>query len=90
MADRKTHQAALLARDEDEAEAILLGCAGFADFAERLESELGIPVLDGVVCAVKLAEAMVELGKPTSKYITYAPPECKAYSGIFEKFGNPS
>ena len=83
-------EAALLARDEDEAEAILLGCAGFADFAERLESELGIPVLDGVVCAVKLAEAMVELGKPTSKYITYAPPERKAYSGIFEKFGNAS
>ena len=83
-------EAALLARDEDEAEAILLGCAGFADFAERLESELGIPVLDGVVCAVKLAEAMVELGKPTSKYITYAPPERKVYSGIFEKFGNAS
>ena len=81
-------QAARLARDEDEAEAILLGCAGFADFADSIEAELDIPVLDGVVCAVKLAEAIVELGKSTSKHLTYAYPEAKAYSGIFEKFGN--
>ena len=40
------------AKDEDGAEAILLGCAGFADFADRIERELDIPVLDGVVCAV--------------------------------------
>lgn len=81
-------EAARLARDEDEAEAILLGCAGFADFADILEAELGIPVLDGVVCAVKLAEAIVELGKTTSKRMTYGFPEPKSYSGIFEKFGS--
>ena len=38
------------ARDEDDAEAILLGCAGFAQFALELKQELNIPVLDGVVC----------------------------------------
>ncbi len=74
------------ARDEDDAEAILLGCAGFTQFADELEQELEIPVLDGVVCAVKLAESLVELGKTTSKYKTYRPPEKKAYTGIFEKF----
>ena len=42
-----------------------------------------------MVCAVKLAEAMVELGKTTSKYKTYRFPEGKACSGIFEKFGRP-
>ncbi len=75
------------ARDEDDAEAILLGCAGFTQFADNLEQELEIPVLDGVVCAVKMAESLVELGKTTSKYKTYRPPERKAYSGIFEHFG---
>jgi allantoin racemase len=75
------------AKDEDDAEAILLGCAGFAQFAQELEHELNIPVLDGVVCAVKMAEAIVELGKVTSKHKTYRPPERKAFSGMFEKFG---
>ena len=75
------------ARDEDDAEAILLGCAGFTQFADNLEQELEIPVLDGVVCALKMAESLVELGKTTSKYKTYRPPEKKAYTGIFKHFG---
>src|SRR5215813_5891098 len=74
------------ARDEDDAEAVLLGCAGFAQFANELEGELHIPVLDGVVCAVKMAEAVVELGKSTSKYKTYRFPEGKAFSGMFAQF----
>lgn len=73
---------------EDDAEAILLGCAGFAKFAEELEEELGIPVLDGVVCAVKMAEGIVELGKTTSKAKTYRPPETKSFTGMFERFGS--
>ena len=74
------------AKDEDDAEAILLGCAGFAQFANELEGELHIPVLDGVVCAVKMTEAVVELGKSTSKYKTYRFPEGKAFSGMLAKF----
>ena len=77
------------AMEEDEAEAILLGCAGFADFAQALEDELGIPVLDGVVCAVKMAEAVVELGKTTSKRKTYRFPEQKSFTGMFAPFGTP-
>jgi allantoin racemase len=84
---RMLHAEARKAKDEDDAEAILLGCAGFAQFAQELEEDLNIPVLDGVVCAVKMAEAIVELGKTTSKYKTYRSPERKAFSGIFEKFG---
>lgn len=75
---------------EDDAEAILLGCAGFAEFADELEAELGIPVLDGVVCAVKLAEAMVELGRTTSKSKTYRFPERKGFTGGFARFGADS
>ena len=71
---------------EGGAEAVCLGCAGFAAFAQELEDELGVPVLDGVVCATKQAEIMVELGKSTSKAMTYRPPEKKAFKGMFMNF----
>ena len=71
---------------EGGAEAVCLGCAGFAAFAQELEDELGVPVLDGVVCATKQAEVMVELGKKTSKLMTYRPPEKKHFTGMFEHF----
>ena len=75
---------------EDEAEAVCLGCAGFARFAQELEDELGVPVLDGVVCATKQAEVLVELGKTTSKRKTYRPPEKKHFTGIFRHFSTDS
>jgi allantoin racemase len=59
---------------EDRAEAIVLGCAGMADLAEALASEHGLPVLDGVSCAIGLAEAMVKLQLLTSRLGGYAPP----------------
>jgi allantoin racemase len=58
---------------EDRAEAVVLGCAGMADLAGRLGAEHGLPVLDGVSCAVRLAEAMVGLGLKTSQLGGYAP-----------------
>ncbi|EJL44660.1 hydantoin racemase [Brevibacillus sp. CF112] len=73
---------------EDHAEAILLGCAGMAEFANNLEKELGVPVIDGVVAAVKFAEAIVDLGKTTSKLKTYLPPEKKAFIGMLSSFGS--
>lgn len=74
--------------EEDHAEAILLGCAGMAEFADRLEQELGVPVFDGVVAAVKFAESIVDLGKTTSKLKTYKYPEKKPFIGILNTFGN--
>lgn len=59
---------------EDRAEAIVLGCAGMADLASDLEREHGLPVLDGVACAVRLVEAMAGLGLRTSRLGGYAPP----------------
>ena len=82
--------AARAAKEEDGAEAIVLGCSGFADFAPILEGELGMPVLDGVVCAVKLAEALVELGAATSKSMTYRHPEAKRFTGALARFGVPN
>ena len=74
--------------EEDDAEAVLLGCAGMAEFAESIEEELGVPVIDGVVAAVKFAEGVVDLGKKTSKRKTYSPPERKSFSGAMAGFGS--
>jgi allantoin racemase len=71
---------------EDAAEAIVLGCAGMTDLARDLERKAGVPVLDGVACAVSLVESMVRLGLRTSKRRTYAPPLAKDYLGEFKRF----
>lgn len=61
----------------DRAEAIVLGCAGMADLADTLSQDYGVPVLDGVRCAVTLAESLVRVGLKTSKTIGYASPSIK-------------
>jgi allantoin racemase len=71
---------------EDDAEAIVLGCAGMVDLARDLERKAGVPVLDGVACAVALAESLVRVGLKTSKRNTYALPIAKQYSGAFGQF----
>ena len=72
--------------DEDKAEAIVLGCAGMADLAKRLEQEFALPVVDGVSAAVKHAEALVGLGLRTSKRGAYASPISKPYAGAMQEF----
>jgi allantoin racemase len=71
---------------EDRAECILLGCAGMADLARDLTEEMGLPVIDGVAAAVKLAEAVVGLGLSTSKVGGYARPAAKPYTGMLAGF----
>jgi len=63
---------------EDGIGAIVLGCAGMADLAHDLSTELGIPVIDGVAAAVRFAEALVGLGLKTSKHGDLAFPLPKA------------
>lgn len=64
---------------EDRAEAIVLGCAGMADLADALAKEHGLPVLDGVSCAVGLAETMVRLRILTSRVGGYSPPPANKF-----------
>ncbi|WP_316173850.1 MULTISPECIES: aspartate/glutamate racemase family protein [unclassified Bradyrhizobium] len=63
---------------EDGIGAIVLGCAGMADLAHDLSTELGIPVIDGVAAAVRFAEALIGLGLKTSKHGDLAFPLPKA------------
>jgi allantoin racemase len=72
---------ARLAVQRDRAEAICLGCAGMAGLEEAITAELGVPVIDGIGAAVRLAEALVGLGLLTSKVSTYALPDRKRITG---------
>lgn len=60
--------------EEDKAECILLGCAGYVGYAEQMKAELGVLVMDGVVPAVKLCEAAVSMGIKTPKKTLYGYP----------------
>ncbi|CUJ98485.1 Hydantoin racemase [Ruegeria denitrificans] len=58
--------------NEDRAEAIVLGCAGMTDLMSQLSEEFGLPVVDGVACAVAFSEALVKAKLTTSKLCSYA------------------
>ncbi|MPQ98894.1 aspartate/glutamate racemase family protein [Modestobacter sp. I12A-02628] len=58
---------------EDDADVIVLGCAGMADLTVRLGQRLGVPVVDGVTAATVLAQSLVTLGLATSTRQELAP-----------------
>ncbi|NMB94407.1 MAG: hypothetical protein GYA26_10490, partial [Flexilinea flocculi] len=62
---------------EDRAEVIVLGCAGLAGYAEDIERELGVIVLDPSSVALKVAEALVDLGLHHSKAGRFSYPPVK-------------
>lgn len=57
--------------EEDGAEVLVLGCAGMGHITKRMEEELHVPVLDGVVCALIVASGLVKAGLSTSKRRRY-------------------
>ena len=62
---------------EDGAEVIILGCAGLAGYAEDVERELGVVVLDPTSVALKITEAIADLGLRHSKVGRFARPPAK-------------
>lgn len=77
QAQNKISKTIEAAKKQDKAEAIVLGCAGMADLANSLTKKHKLPVLDGVACAVALAQSMVKLKLETSKLGGYAFPRDK-------------
>jgi allantoin racemase len=73
-------EAEIAVRD-DRAEVICLGCGGMAGLDDAVREATGVPVVDGVTAAVKLAESLVALGLSTSKVRTYARPRPKRVAG---------
>ncbi|MBN1223172.1 MAG: Asp/Glu/hydantoin racemase [Candidatus Aminicenantes bacterium] len=69
----KYGRVAWAAIEEDKAEVIVLGCAGMTGLDKPLQKELGVPVLDGIVCALIIAAGLVKYGASTSKARRYNP-----------------
>jgi len=76
---KKVVEVAKAAVEEDGAEVMILGCAGMAGYAPELESKLGVKVLDPSAVALKMAEAMVDLGLRHSKLGLFASPPNKKF-----------
>lgn len=74
------------AKAEDGIGAIVLGCGGMADLACTISRAVGLPVVEGVTAAVKLAESLVHLGLQTSKHGDLDFPRPKAFAGQFLQF----
>lgn len=80
----KLVEAGRIAIEIDRAEVLLLGCAGMTGLDKEIENSLGVPVLDGVVCAVKMAEGLVDYCLSTSKVCAFMNPEIKNFKGCSE------
>ncbi len=66
-----------LAVQQDECEAIILGCAGMTDLTMQLTESCKIPVIDGVLISFKFIEALISASINTSKVNAYAMPRFK-------------
>jgi len=62
---------------EEGVEVIILGCAGLSGYAEDLERELGVTVVDPSAVTLKVAEGLAELGVRHSKIARFAKPPVK-------------
>lgn len=71
--EEKLYLTAKSAVDDDMAEVIVLGCAGMAGTDKYLQEKLGVPVLDGVICALIIASGLVKYKVSTSKIRRYNP-----------------
>lgn len=64
------------------ADAVLLGGAALAGMAARLGPRASVPLLDGIACAVKMAEALVALNLPKARGGSLAPLKGRDSSGL--------
>jgi allantoin racemase len=71
--EEKYLQTSRLAVEEDLAEVIVLGCAAMTGLDKPLQEKLGVPVLDGIVCALIIASGLVKYGVSISKIRRYYP-----------------
>lgn len=78
-AEREIIKAGQAAIEEDGAEAICLGCAGMGPLDKAVQAALGVPVFDGIACAVKLIEGLVDYGVTTSRVAAFKEPEPKEF-----------
>jgi allantoin racemase len=66
--------------EEDHAEAIILGCTAEFGFSEKVQREVGVPVIDPVIASFKMAESLAKMKKqfgwvPSRVWSCEPPPE---------------
>jgi allantoin racemase len=75
----------LIARDG--AEAVLLAGAAMASMASRLQPQVAVPLIDGVACAVAMAESRVALSWPKARVGSLSTPTGRVVSGVSDALG---
>lgn len=85
-AERRITEECRSAVADDEADVVVLGCAGMADLCARISATVGVPVVDGVAAGTKMVESLVALGLTTSTRLEFAPPPPKSYTGLLSSF----
>ena len=92
VADLIVAEARLLV-EQDMVDAVVLIGAVMAPMAARVQPHLPVPVIEGVACAVALAEAMVRLKLPKPRAGGYAALPARELVGIdpglASRFGRP-
>jgi Asp/Glu/hydantoin racemase len=68
--------------EDDGADVLILGGAPLGSLDRPLAERLGVPVLEGVGCAVRQVEGLVRLGMPRARAGSYAPPPPKEFVGV--------
>lgn len=83
----KLTEACRAALAEDDADTVVLGCAGMADLCADLTKAVGAPVVDGVRAATLQVQSLVTMALATNKRGEYAGPPPKPYTGLLHAFG---
>jgi Asp/Glu/hydantoin racemase len=74
---------------EDGADVVILGGAGLAGLATKLKSAVDVPLLDGLACALSMAESLARQ-KPAGLGRRPAPVESVGLSkGLAKLIGSP-
>lgn len=77
----------LRAVEEDGAEVVILGGGPIAGLAREIADRIPVPVLDGVSCAVKLAELLVALNLNQPQRGSFVRPASKPARGLSPGLG---
>ena len=72
----------MVAIEQDEAEVIIFGGGPIAGLARETRDEIPVPCLDGVSCAVRMAEALISLNPRPAERGSFARPRAKPASGL--------
>jgi allantoin racemase len=72
----------LRAIDQDEAEVIIFGGGPIAGLAREAADAIPVPTLDGISCAVRMAEALVGLHPRPAERGSFARPRAKPSQGL--------